>query len=113
MSLNDTTPEDWDGLSRAEQAMYRPRKVPAFADLVDRVKQAKEEFDNVDCPQHYNKGGVECIEAIKAAMDPEVFKGYLKGNAMKYLWRYEDKGKPVEDLRKCIVYLNWLLEEEL
>jgi len=93
-----------------ETEYFKARKTKPFSDLVDKIH--KEKFDNVDCPKHYNKGGVECIEGIKASMSKDQFKGYLKGNAMKYLWRYEDKGKPVEDLRKCRVYLEWLLKEE-
>ena len=62
-------------------------------------------------PAHYTQGGVECIEAIKASMSREAFAGYCKGNAMKYLWRYEHKGG-VEDLKKAQVYLGWLIEAE-
>lgn len=64
--------------------------------------------DPVNSPQHYNAGGVECIEAIEASMSPEEFKGYLKGNAMKYLWRYNLKGNAVQDLQKCIWYTQRL-----
>lgn len=67
--------------------------------------------DVVNHPKHYTKGGVECIEAIKASMSPESFEGYLKGNALKYLWRYRLKGKPVEDLEKAKWYLNRLHKE--
>ena len=42
-------------------------------------------------------------------MTAEEFTGYLKGNCMKYLWRYKYKGKPVEDLKKCQWYLNKLI----
>lgn len=56
-------------------------------------------------PPHYTKGGVECIDAIESSMSPEEFRGYLKGNAMKYLWRYEEKGKPAEDLEKAQWYI--------
>lgn len=65
--------------------------------------------DVVNRPEHYNQGGIEAIEAIKASMSHEEFKGYLKGNAMKYLWRYKHKGKPSEDLRKAKWYLDRLL----
>lgn len=67
--------------------------------------------DNVKHPEHYTQGGIECIEAIKASMSREAFAGYCKGNALKYLWRYEKKGG-VEDLRKAAVYLGWLIECE-
>lgn len=65
---------------------------------------------NVDHPSHYTQGGIECIEAIKASMTREAYKGYLKGNTLKYLWRFEKKNNPLEDLQKARVYLNWLIE---
>ena len=41
-------------------------------------------------------------------MSSVAFKGYLKGNCLKYLWRYDYKGKQVEDLQKAGWYLNRL-----
>lgn len=67
--------------------------------------------DPVNQPSHYASGGVECIEAIKASMSPEAFRGYLKGNVQKYIWRYEKKVNPKEDLKKAQVYLGWLIAE--
>ena len=65
--------------------------------------------DPVNSPSHYAQGGIESIEAIEASMSEEAFKGFLKGNCQKYLWRYEHKnGK--EDLLKCQWYLNKLIE---
>lgn len=66
-------------------------------------------LDNVLKPSHYCKGKVECIEAIKASMPPSGFCDFCKGNAMKYIWRWEHKGG-IEDLKKARVYLNWLIE---
>jgi hypothetical protein len=68
-------------------------------------------IEEVNHPPHYAKGGVECIQAIKASMTPEAFHGYLKGNIIKYLWRYENKGKAVQDLEKANWYLKELIEE--
>lgn len=65
----------------------------------------------VNHPSHYTSGGIECIDAIEASMTAEAFKGYCKGNAMKYIWRYEKKGS-VESLQKAIWYLNKLIEVE-
>lgn len=67
--------------------------------------------DKVNHPNHYCKGGIECIQAIKASMTKEAFAGYCKGNVMKYIYRYEDKNG-VEDLKKARVYLGWLIEAE-
>jgi len=65
--------------------------------------------DNVNHPPHYNQGGIECIEAIKAALG-EGFHDYLRGNVLKYLWRYKQKGG-IEDLRKSAWYLDRLIQE--
>ena len=68
------------------------------------------ENDKVNHPIHYTNGGIECIDAIKASMTKEAFKGFLKGNALKYLWRYELKGGK-EDLLKCEFYLKILIKK--
>ena len=73
-------------------------------------KLTTSKFDDVNYPQHYNEGGIEAIDAIKASMSSLEFKGYLKGNALKYMWRYTYKDNPVEDLRKAKWYLEKLIE---
>jgi hypothetical protein len=60
-------------------------------------------------PSHYKQGGIECIEAMKAALGGG-FLGYLRGNAIKYLWRYDKKGG-VNDLKKARWYLDRLIQE--
>jgi len=64
--------------------------------------------DSVNSPQHYASGSIECIEAIEASMSPEAFKGALKANVIKYIWRYEQKGG-AESLRKAAWYLQRLI----
>ena len=65
-------------------------------------------MDKVNKPAHY-EGSIECIEAIKSSMSNEAFKGYLKGNIEKYIWRFDRKnGK--EDLLKAEWYLKKLIE---
>ena len=64
--------------------------------------------DMVNQPPHYNNGKVECIKAIEASMSDEEFIGYLKGNALKYLWRYRYKQNAVADLEKSNWYLTRL-----
>ena len=58
-------------------------------------------------PDHY-KNAVETIDAIEASMTPEAFKGYLKGNVLKYVTRYEKKNG-LEDLKKGYWYLSKLI----
>ena len=66
-------------------------------------------FDPVEKPVHYAAGSVECIDAIEAQMTPEEFRGYLKGNVVKYLWRERKKGGK-ESLKKAKWYLNKLID---
>lgn len=66
--------------------------------------------DAVSHPSHYTSGGIECIQAMRAALAPEEYRGYLRGNVLKYIWRCRLKGG-VEDLCKARAYLDWLIEE--
>ena len=66
--------------------------------------------DLVNHPSHYADGGIECIEAIEAQLTVEEYRGYLRGNCAKYLWRCNLKGKPKQDLEKCQWYLQRLIE---
>ena len=65
--------------------------------------------DEVNHPDHYTQGGIECIDCIKASMSKDGFEDYCKGNVIKYLHRWRFKGG-VQDLKKASVYLNWLIE---
>lgn len=58
----------------------------------------------VNAPPHYRShpSGVECIEIT-------MHMNFCLGNAMKYIWRCEDKGDKVENLKKAI----WYLEQEI
>lgn len=76
---------------------------------IDAIKQAN---DNVNHPQHYNKFGMETIDIIENSMTKEQFKGYLKGNVIKYITRFEHKNG-VEDLEKAVWHLNKLKEDEV
>lgn len=67
--------------------------------------------DPVNQPQHYASGEIECIDAIRASMTKEAFCGYLKGNVQKYMWRYEKKINPVEDIKKARWYSERLIKE--
>ena len=65
-------------------------------------------MDAVNKPSHY-QGEIECIECIKSSMSYEAFKGYLQGNALKYIIRF-DRKNGIEDLRKAEWYINRLIK---
>lgn len=68
-------------------------------------------MSNIDHPAHYNQGGIECIEAMRAAYGDEAVKQFSLLNAFKYLWRCWRKNG-VEDVRKAVWYLEKYIEME-
>ena len=67
--------------------------------------------DMVNHPQHYTQGGIECIDALKAAtVGKRGIEAVCVANVIKYLWRYEEKNG-VEDVRKAKWYIERLLKE--
>tara|TARA_B110000259_G_scaffold182809_1_gene227026 strand:+ start:1303 stop:1692 length:390 start_codon:yes stop_codon:yes gene_type:complete len=119
MSINQATPADWDRLRKQAPAIETSTVDDLMKVYVDMSRVELESYvfdedeDVVNSPNHYNNGSIECIEGIQASMSTEAFAGYLKGNCMKYLWRYDYKGKPVEDLQKAQWYLAELIKELL
>lgn len=71
-------------------------------------KMAYGGVDIVNNPPHYNQAGIECIDAIEAALSPEELRGYYKGNILKYTWRERYKNGD-EDISKAQWYTNRLL----
>ena len=67
--------------------------------------------DPVNHPAHYKVGGIETIDLIKAKLTPEEFRGYLKGNVLKYASRAGHKNDAVEDAGKLAWYANRLSKE--
>ena len=77
-------------------------------DEINKEETGLHQFDNVERPMHYAIGSIECIDAIEAQLSTEEFRGYLKGNVIKYLWREKHKGG-VESLKKAKWYLNKII----
>lgn len=67
-------------------------------------------MNEINNPDHYTHGQIECIDAIQSALTPEEFKGFLKGNIIKYLWREKHKGG-LKDVNKSQWYLEKLSKE--
>lgn len=67
----------------------------------------------VNHPKHY--GGdtqYECIKVLKAWLSPDEYKGFLKGNAIKYLCRTGKKDETTQELKKALWYIQKLIEAE-
>ena len=91
-----------------ERLIGKPKQPEINFVKVERNDEVEPTNDAVQHPSHYTQGGIECIEAIRASMTADGFCDYCKGNIIKYIWRWRDKGG-VEDLRKASVYLDWLI----
>lgn len=62
---------------------------------------------------HYRKQRVQPWDAMEAWMSPEEFKGFLRGNVIKYMARCRAKyPDPMDDLLKARHYLDKLIELE-
>ena len=67
-------------------------------------------YDTVNKPKHYNQGSIETIAIIEDKLTEDEFRGYIKGNVLKYVTRERHKNG-LEDLRKANWYLNYLIEK--
>ena len=61
----------------------------------------KNKKDMVNHPPHYcsHPSEVECITITE-------HMGFCLGNAVKYIWRADEKGKSIEDLEKAEFYIK-------
>lgn len=77
----------------------------------DEMKEELSLEDNVNQPSHYLKYKLEMIDNLRNSMTREEYKGFLKGNIIKYISRYQDKNG-IEDINKAEWYIIKLKEEE-
>lgn len=79
---------------------------------IPQKTETSNQFDPVQKPAHYNKGKIECIDAIESAVcNLTGIEAICTGNAIKYLWRWKDKGNPIQDLKKTIEYVEKLIKK--
>lgn len=83
----------------AKPKATKPKAAKKTAPRKARAKQVIveiEEVDEVNHPPHYLVGGIEVIDYIKAKLTPEEFRGYLKGNVIKYISRADHKNGMID-----------------
>lgn len=95
---------------------YTPPKpvVEVATDNFEKIAESiedrlKVEFNKVNHPPRYMLGnGLERIDVIEAALTPEEFIGWCKGNALKYQLNAgkKDPTKLIEDYDKTIFFIN-------
>lgn len=84
--------------------------VTVTRDMQEQIERKfmTKEFDEVNHPKHYNShpSGVECIEITQ-------HMGFCLGNAIKYIWRADEKDDAIKDLRKAIWYIECEIEKRI
>ena len=73
-------------------------------DFNRQTKKASKEHNAIESPSHYMFFDMEAIDIIKASLTKEEFKGYLKGNSLKYRLRCGKKDDAIQDLGKANQY---------
>lgn len=112
----ETPPEDRtvvmeckDGVCPVPWAV-KPTPAPVEEHKAAVESSPRKQEDMVNHPSHYTEGtGIECIEAIESALTPEEFRGFCKGNIIKYAWRERLKGG-TESLKKGMWYQDRLIK---
>jgi hypothetical protein len=82
----------------------------AIKQAVETAKNKMPVSNNAIKPDHYAVGGIQPLEYMKIKMSPEAYNGFLLGNVIKYVSRFDYKNG-LEDLKKAQNYLNMLVAE--
>ena len=78
----------------------------------NKIENLLEDAKNLILNSKHYSGKIETIDYMKDKLTDEQFEGYLMGNVIKYLSRYNKKDKEYEDLNKAFTYLLWLMQDK-
>lgn len=103
----------WSRYMRSIRSSELQKRKIGQGGIIDKIPNAFTEPlqpkpDNINHPTHYNQGGIETLDYIKAKAPH--YESYAIGNIIKYVSRYQHKNG-LEDLKKAQFYLNDLVEE--
>lgn len=84
-------------------------KEVASAPTSAAIETEAPKHDPIHNPSHYTNGGIEFIEVLRAKLSSDEFRGFLKGNVIKYTLRAEHKNG-AQDYAKGAKYAQWLAE---
>lgn len=101
--LTDTLGCEWQELGNCN--------IRKCYDWLKEIQNNTPTNDVVNHPSHYTQGGIECIDALKAATVSKTgIEAVCTANVIKYLWRYEEKNG-IEDIKKARWYIDRLIRE--
>lgn len=83
-----------------------------YKNRTNKIENILEDAKNLILNSKHYSGKIETIDYMKDKLTDEQFEGYLMGNVIKYLSRYNKKDKEYEDLNKALTYLLWLMQNK-
>lgn len=86
---------------KTTEPMFYPKSEKEVLAMKTEIKSTP---DMVNRPPHYQIGGMETIEVLELVLSPEEYRGYLKGNIIKYRERAKHKGNEQQDYEKALWY---------
>mgnify|MGYP004511028247 CR=1 FL=1 len=90
---------------------YKELDPAACENAENECCDVEQNVDMVNHPSHYTQGGIECIDALKAATVSKTgIEAVCTANVIKYLWRYGEKNG-IEDVKKARWYIDRLIKE--
>lgn len=115
----DRQPEDIDCLKSLKEIWDEYKKEndidvdAARYSWVAHIEDGELKFDKVNSPDHYKLRGldIEAIDVIRGALTEDEFRGFCKGNVLKYTIREGHKNGD-EDLKKAKKYLEFLEKDD-
>ncbi len=105
-TVTGTTPKAMAELAYSLSKGRDREEEPLFGRRGEHLETTEPPADNVNHPAHYKVGGIETIDFIEAKLTAEEYRGYLRGNVLKYMSRADHKGDRLENLKKAQWYLN-------
>lgn len=93
-----------------DSCFFTDKQVKSIKDFFGRKKPNID--DAVRSPKHYKLPGlnIESIDVLRSVLTPEEFKGFCRGNALKYLIRAGKKDSELQDIKKAGVYIGWCID---
>lgn len=78
--------------------------------MAEEEMEALKGYDVVEFPEHYNKGGIDLIEAWSKLYPENEFRAGMQMMTMRYLFR--DKDNKIQDLNKAKEFIERQIEFE-
>lgn len=107
--LQDESSGEWRVFCDNCKSSMRNERAGTMQEIIAAWNSRAEPPAAPDDPARYSRGGIECIDAIRAALDPVEYRGFCKGSVLGYVWREKYKGGD-RDLGKAVDFIGYALD---